>query len=300
VSPDCGCSMGEIFSCVKYGDGYGPLYEGNLPIDKYTGWEKLITDGVVSADEKKVICIMSANEGNLDSVQAYDSEALTAGAMQKTINSKGQGQFPALVAKFRDEEPVLYDALFVNCGWSVEGKSNTEAVMYYCNKDITGGNKKTSIELKELLRDSSNFNKANNKKKAKYQSKPLAAIARAIKHDSFLRIQLKDFIDQLNYVLKLKVKISDKSEKYLVADLVKSNLGRATVIDQHVNRPAYVVTDLQSAIKEFIAIKKIAEKDPFLSGEYNEGYEKEFIEIYGNKRRGTDMVKRFGKLKGKI
>ncbi|WP_051534813.1 hypothetical protein [Deefgea rivuli] len=298
VAADCGCNLGAIFSCVKYVSEYGPMYEGVLPIEQYQGWDQDIIDGYVDANGKKVICIMSANEGNLDSVQAYDSEALTAGAMQKTINSNGQGQFPALVAKFRDAEFALYEALFVNCGWTVEGKSNTEAIMYYSDKDITKGDNKTSIDLKNILRDDSIFNKTNHKKKDKYSSKPLAVIVRAIKHERFVRFQVRDFINQLNLVLKLKIKIGGK--KFLIGDLVKSNLGQATVVDQYVNRPAYVSTDLQSAIEEYISLKKIVDKDPFLMGEYNEDYESGFIEIYGNKRRGTDMVKRFNKMKNKV
>lgn len=48
----------------------------------------MVKNGEVAESEKRIIFIMSANEGNLNTVRAYDSETLTAGAMQKTINPK--------------------------------------------------------------------------------------------------------------------------------------------------------------------------------------------------------------------
>ena len=37
---------------------------------------------------------VAPNEGNFDAVQSYDSEIITAGAMQKTVNSSGTGELP--------------------------------------------------------------------------------------------------------------------------------------------------------------------------------------------------------------
>ena len=59
---------------------------------------------------------MSRNEGNIDSLQSYDSEILTAGAMQKTINSSGSGEFLIQVFDFKVRHPQLYQSLFENCG----------------------------------------------------------------------------------------------------------------------------------------------------------------------------------------
>ncbi|MGT2490990.1 hypothetical protein ACU4GD_11770 [Cupriavidus basilensis] len=49
---------------------------------------ELADSGEITAGERRILVAMSPNEGNLDAVQSYDSEVLTAGAMQKTIKSQ--------------------------------------------------------------------------------------------------------------------------------------------------------------------------------------------------------------------
>lgn len=110
-SSQCGCNKGKIFSCVRFNGQttiYGPYTRGRL------GW--LITrTGTLSylrasllRPKKEIFNAMSANEGNIDSLQSYDSEILTAGAMQKTINASGAGEFPQQVFDFKDRHPHLY------------------------------------------------------------------------------------------------------------------------------------------------------------------------------------------------
>ncbi|MDE1714406.1 hypothetical protein PWG14_17995 (plasmid) [Chromobacterium amazonense] len=287
VCHDCGCDYGEIFACTRYGKNYGPTYSGDMPLSNYPRWAQLVKDGRATEEEKRIVCRMSPNEGNLDAIQAYDSEALTAGAMQKTINSEGFGQFPELVNKFKEKKPDLYKSLFENCGWTVEIESSN-ARMYW--------NKLTAKELKSALRDPKNYNAITYKKTDKYESKPLAAILKAIKHDDFMDFQVDDFIQQLREVLAKKVTLDNK--KYPISSIVKSELGRATVLDQYVNRPALVASDLKKSILAFLLKHRDVKSDPATWGENHAKYEAEFIEHYGNHRQGTDMVKRFKKLKG--
>ncbi|MDO6676597.1 hypothetical protein Q4517_13695 [Tenacibaculum sp. 1_MG-2023] len=42
--------------------------------------------------DNDIIIAVTKNEGKLDSVQSYDSEILSASAIQKTINIKGEGE----------------------------------------------------------------------------------------------------------------------------------------------------------------------------------------------------------------
>ncbi len=296
VSHDCGCDYGEVIGVGKYGSAYGPVYFGNIPIDQFSGWSEMVKSGAVTESEKRIIIIMSANEGNLDTVQSYDDQTLTAGAMQKTISPEGAGEFPAQVAEFRDKEPELYKALFENCGWTVEG-SGGSAVMYYSNKDLTGSKKVTGTELKKLIRDPKKFNKINRQKKLLQESKPLAAIIKAIKHERFLEHQVSDFVKRLKKVMNIK--ITDGKIVGKVSDYFKSELGRATVLDQHVNKPAYVVTDIKAAVHSYIAGNPNVKPDPATWGADHSKIEAGVLEIYGKARRGTDMPNRFKKLKAK-
>lgn len=287
VCHDCGCDYGEIFACTRYGKNYGPKYSGDMPISSYPRWAQLIKSEKATEEEKRIVCRMSPNEGNLDAIQAYDSEVLTAGAMQKTINSNGFGQFPELVNKFKEKKPELYKSLFENCGWTV-AVENSNARMYW--NSITGK------ELKSTLRDAKKYNSVTYKKTDKYESKPLAAILKAIRHDDFMDFQVDDFIQQLKEVLNKKITIDNN--KYKISSFVKSELGRATVLDQYVNRPGLVASDLKKSITAFLLKYKDVKSDPATWGTSHEKYEMEFIEHYGNNRQGTDMVKRFKKLKG--
>ncbi|MGR2678892.1 hypothetical protein [Chromobacterium haemolyticum] len=298
VCHDCGCDYGEIIRCTRYGSTYGPVYDGEMPIDQFPGWAGMVKDGEVTESEKRIIFIMSANEGNLDTVQAYDSETLTAGAMQKTINPKGSGEFPAQVADFKEKHPDLYKSLFENCGWTIEGNGPATRKMYYSDNELTGGAKLTGEELKKLLRDSGKFNKKTYSKKENQEFRPLAAIIKAIKHECFLEHQVRDFIKRLRLVVNLK--ITDGKIVGKVSDYFKSDFGRAVVLDQHVNRPGYVEADIKSAVHAYIAKHPNVNPDPAAWGGNHTKIESGVLEIYGNARRGTDMPKRFIKLKGKV
>ncbi|MEM8939810.1 MAG: hypothetical protein AAGC64_10735, partial [Bacteroidota bacterium] len=91
---DCGSEAGYKFKCVKYGSQYEPLYSGSIDLEDYQEWDNLIQNNEITSEEKEILIAMSSNEGNLDAIQSYDSEALSVGAMQKTVNSQGKGEFP--------------------------------------------------------------------------------------------------------------------------------------------------------------------------------------------------------------
>src|SRR5699024_7111461 len=72
----------------------------------------------LSPEQQRIVALekeniaMSENEGNFDAVHSYDSEAVTAGAMQKTVNSNGFGELSEQVLKFKRNNPNLYLQLF--------------------------------------------------------------------------------------------------------------------------------------------------------------------------------------------
>lgn len=60
-----------------------------------------MSGGRITAGEKKIIVVMSGNEAKINGVQCYDSEVITAGAMQKTVKVSGAGELPAQIKKSR-------------------------------------------------------------------------------------------------------------------------------------------------------------------------------------------------------
>jgi hypothetical protein len=297
---ETGCNCEELyadkFGVTRYGTRYGPLYKGGITLANYTRWDSLISEGKVTLDEKIILVAMSENEGNMDSVQSYDSEVITAGAMQKTVKDEegleGKGELSTQFAKFRDTHPDLYANYAKSCGWTVEG-SGGAAIIYYSDSALTQGGKITSTELKTLLRQDcteSTYGKT-------VHNKPLAALLKVLTLPEYLDIQVLDFIERLHDA-ESKVVVSASNKK--IKDFVKSNFGRAVVLDHSVNRPGFVVPDFKKAIENFHTHNPTVSLDPQTWGSENALNESKLLEEYKLTRRMTNSSLRFNSLKAKL
>ena len=280
---DCGCNLGKVFSCVRFkGQSatiYGPLYAGSIDLQSYANWPETVATGMVTEEEKNIFIAMSPNEGNIDSLQSYDSEILTAGAMQKTINLSGSGEFPTQVFDFKQRQPQLYKDLFENCGWSVEGP-RTAAKMYYRHQVLTKGNNYTGAELKRLLREG--FNETAFSRKQKVDSIPLSSILKAISHEKFQEQQVLDFTKRLKHEV---MEIKPSGFGFKLKDYLQSPLGKAAVLDHHINRPGYVSRDFGAALQRFLDSNPSVSEAPTSWGDNHTQYELSILNDYGNSRR---------------
>ncbi|KPH15303.1 hypothetical protein AMQ68_03510 [Chryseobacterium sp. ERMR1:04] len=290
-------------SCTKYGNTYGPVFWGDLKLANYNEWNLLLSKNKITLEEKEIIIGMSENEGKLDSVQSYDSEIVTVGAMQKTVNPQGYGEFPIQMHEFKDEYPDKFKSLFQNCGWDVKKEviknGNKEIIKwkaYY--QDITGK------ELKDKIR--AGFNAKNYKKKV--QCIPVEPLVSAARDPYFQAKQIEDFIKRLHVALNetvvktfhlntKKVKIADSNFAFKAKDILKSKLGKATLLDQSVNRPALTKFDLGSAINRFFEKNPKVSQSPNDWGLKHAEYEKQILDDYGMHRNGTDMPGRYNRMK---
>lgn len=285
----CGGGLGKIYSTVSYGKKvvqYGPSYSGSLGLKDYNGWDALVSSGEVTVNERDILVAMSENEGNLDALQSYDSEILSVGAMQKTINSQGSGELPQQVYEFKLAHPDLYEVLFLNCGWEVRAQGRVQYLYY---EGVTGS------ELKKILRKG--FTQEAKESGRKAFSKPLAAFSNAIVSDEFLAKQVTDFVRRLRAVLAMS---PSGYSAYAIADYLKSKVGRAAVLDQHVNRPAYVRRDFGAALKKYIALNPHVSESPSEWGERHAAYESALLEVYASLREMTHSEKRYRDLKGRL
>ncbi|MEF9672487.1 hypothetical protein QNM99_09975 [Pseudomonas sp. PCH446] len=277
---ECGCKFGKIFVCTRYvGEQthYGPLFKGGVPLEKYPYWEESIANGVIAAEDKKIFIAMSANEGNLDSIHSYDSEILTAGAMQKTIDPTGGGEFPKQVFDFRARHPVLYEELFLACGWSVEG-TRGNAKMYYSHPILTNNEKCTGQDLKLIIRAGCSVAAYGDK----VESKPLAAILVAISTREFYEQQVFDFSRRMKESV-LEIFLSGYNLK--VKDVFRSTLGKAVILDHHVNRPGDVAKDIKNSLDRFFSFNPGVSRDILSWGENHSDYEMVILDDYGVNRR---------------
>lgn len=292
------CDCEELYACefkvTRYGSVYGPIYKGKINLGEYRCWDVLIAKGEITSDEKEILIAMSENEGNMDAIQSYDSEVVTVGAMQKTVKDEvdmeGKGELTIQLAKFRDMHPYLYKFHMLDCGWSVEG-SGLEATIYYEDKLLTGGEKLTSTELKNIIRQNCNAKAYG----SIIKNKPLAALLKVILLPEYLDLQVRDFIERLHEAENTSVTTTTK-----IKDYIKSQFGRAVVLDHHINRPGFVKKDFKDAVDSFFAKNPKVNANPELWGNDFDIYESKILEEYKSFRRMTDSITRYNSLKRKL
>lgn len=282
---------------AKYGSGGGPKYKDchQHTLGGFSGWNDLIRDKIKTPSEKHVLVVMSANEGDLDAVQAYDSEIVTLGAMQKTVNSKGTGELPVQLRQFRDDPATrqVFDRELGNKGYSIgkeivghnkdgSPKYGSADALYFTDPQDPKATPITGSDLDDLIQD--------HPERQKELLGPFRSLGRT---PEFQKKQVLDFNDRLTTALGKKPKGYSKP----IGDYVTSEKGAALVLDQDVNRPGYVSTDFGKALDQFYKDNPGAPRDPasWSAGD-RAAYESEILDDYKDVRRGTDMANRAEKL----
>ena len=87
-----------------------------------------------------------------------------------------------------------------------------------------------------------------------------------------------DFIDRLRNVV---FPIAPPHYDHPVSEYFISDLGRATALDQSVNRPAHVGRDIGKTFDKFFARHPTITKNPNEWGESSSAYEHKILEING-------------------
>ena len=290
---NCGAQYAGLVRCHSRNEKYGPVFYGNLPMNSYQNYNTLISNKVLTEDEKLIILAMSDNEGNFDSVQSYDSEVLSAGVMQKTIKSDGMGEFPLQVWEFKQNHSEKYEALLNNCNWTVCEDDDNNIQMFY--------NGVTGEDLKSVIRNG--FNKDNVGKSV--DCPPLYPIISLLKDPDFIEKQIIDFIGRLHSCLA-KIPLD---YNHPISDYVCSLLGKAVVLDHDVNRPGHVKLYFSEALNRLFTSDPAIPKNPAEWGDKHSDYESALVTIYGPlrgeklrnvKHPMTDAIKRYNHLKAKL
>ncbi len=297
---NCGIQFRNSITCVKYGSKnpvYGPLYNGSIKLAHYKKWDSIVSSGKLTSENKEIIVAMSDNEGNMDAVQSYDSEILTAGAMQKTINPEGYGELSIQLWEFKQDYPDKFKELFENCGWSVKEIEEIQKDKKVIKKYQSYYNDKTGKDLKALIRKGFE----EKKYKQKVVCIPMEPFINACKDEDFQAKQIVDFIKRLESAINKKP--TGYTNK--IKDFVKSKLGKALVLDHDVNRPGHVSNCFADALNEFFLSNKKVSKSPSDWSDKHNLYEKAILEIYGplrgkGKYTMTDANGRYIKLKARL
>jgi hypothetical protein len=270
--------------------GSGPAYRRRETADtKYNvatspGWNDLVDSGQVTLSEQKVISRMAENEGgHMDSLQGWDSEIVTLGAMQKTVNAQGNGELPKQVYDFSQTNPDKYKTLFADKGWTVAQTGTGTGPADYTMSFKDPADPKAKTLDGTALR---NYIHANDPAAWDKTMTPLLAAGRDV---DFQKKQIVDFKSRLNGAVD-QVPTGAAYSKPISA-YVTSEQSAALVLDQSVNRPAHVAGSFGEALDKFYVANPKAPVDPATwTAEQRAQYESEIIANYIAARNATTMT----------
>lgn len=86
----------------------------------------------------------------------------------------------------------------------------------------------------------------------------------------------------------------------MINDYIVSKLGKAVVLDHHVNRPGNVARDFGAALTSFFAMNPTVSEYPGSWGANHAKHESALLDIYGPSRHMTDARLRYQNLKSNL
>lgn len=183
----------------------------------------------VTQSEINVMIAVAENEGNLDAINTWDNAFLSFGLFQWTAGTGGaKGELPALLARIKNEDRDLFDQY---CGQHGLDVADVTPGLVYGYFSLRG----TKIKTKET--------------KAQLRQAPWAFYFWLAGQDPAVQaMEIKHALSRLDQFYSTeRYKVGNK---HRVSDLVTSEYGVGLILDNHVNRPAYVKTCLAKALEE--------------------------------------------------
>lgn len=200
-------------------------YGKNQPKDFIDSHTTSLSNLGLSKSLINVMLSVSENEGNLDAVNTWDNAFLSFGIFQWTLGqSTNGGELAALLKKLKNKTPSVFEKYFYENGLDVFEANNITGFL------SLNGQVLNSAARKEKLRTTTwayRFWKAG-------------------QDDIVMAMEIEHAASR---VLTFYKSSAYKVNKYYISDLVKSEYGVALLLDNHVNRPGYLVDTLQKALK---------------------------------------------------
>lgn len=175
----------------------------------------------------QVIEAIAKNEGRMDAINSYDRGILSIGTYQWTLGRDDKaGELPALLKKFRDQFPDSFRRHFAPIGLDVSLDTNTTYGFLTLNNFPVN-----SIPAKEQFRDPSwGFR-----------------FWRALQEPDFQAVQVEHALDRLkNFYWKPSYAVFGN----LLSTVITSAYGVALLLDNHVNRPAWIKPCVELAMQQ--------------------------------------------------
>ncbi len=195
---------------------------------------------------------IAKNEGRMDAINSYDRGILSIGTYQWTLGRDDKaGELPALLKKFRDQFPDSFRRHFAPLGIDVSQDTNTTYGFLTLNNYPVN-----SIQAKEQFRD------------------PAWGFRfwRALQEPDFQAVQVEHALDRLkNFYWKPSYAVFGN----LLSTVITSAYGVALLLDNHVNRPAWIKPCVE------LAMQQTGLSNP---STFNDQNERDLIQAYLNVR----------------
>lgn len=259
-----GLQVNDLGGTVVISDGSRQVqFRKHQPIGVSTpGFNSLVTfveqnkDRLVELDltysALQVIEAIAKNEGRMDAINSYDKGVMSIGTYQWTLGRDDKaGELPALLKKFRDQFPDSFRRHFEPIGLNVSPDTNTTYGFLTLNNYPVN-----SIPAKEQFRDPSwGFR-----------------FWRALQEPDFQAVQVEHALDRLkNFYWKPSYAVFGN----LLSTVITSAYGVALLLDNHVNRPAWIKPCVE------LAMQQTGLSNPSMFTDQNE---KDLIKAYLNVR----------------
>lgn len=168
---------------------------------------------------------VSENEGNLDAINTWDNAFMTFGCFQWTIGTGGaQGELPALFRKIKEADPAVFAQLYGQYGIDVWHKTGAvRGRLSLHGQLVNDPEEKTQFRTPEWC---FRFWQAG--------QNPLVQ-----------KISIQHAFSRLDWFYRSP---NAQVHGHDIADIISSEYGVALILDNHVNRPAYVHRVLAKAM----------------------------------------------------
>ncbi|MBI1353851.1 MAG: LysM peptidoglycan-binding domain-containing protein [Acidobacteria bacterium] len=220
----------------------------------------------LSDSERHVLDATAENEGALDAINTWDNSFLSFGMFQWTAGPAGApGELASLLGRIQSNYPEEFQHYFGRFGLALEGLSGGAGWISLNNRRLV------SEEDKQPLRD---FKWA----------------LRFIRAGEDAKIQTAQLLHAIGRLDQFYFEPQERLGGLAFSELITSEYGVALLLDNHVNRPAFVVGTLERALEQLgrtpQQLASSGDERPYL---------KKYLEVradFGGTRAMTDSDRR--------
>lgn len=228
--------QGKVVFAVTEGEPWfklGTRYRAGLyrvgryaPEDFIADSAFLLSELALSPSEVRVMAATAKNEGNLDAINTWDNQCLSFGMFQWTAGSPDRpGELPALLASIERHYPEDFAHYFGRFGLDLVDTGETVGWFSLDGEPLR------SKAQKERLRDD------------------IWAYRFALA-GADPQVQAAEVAHAVGRIRQFYPKPSAKLGGYALSDLITCEYGVALLLDNHVNRPGYVLGCVADAITQ--------------------------------------------------